>query len=65
MATTNLACNNGFPLHRAQRKAEHGLARSREIADGVVVDFDTDGNVVGIDVEHASTKLDLARALIH
>jgi uncharacterized protein YuzE len=33
---------------------------SREIADGLVVDFDTEGNVVGIDVEHASTKLDLA-----
>jgi len=34
-------------------------ADSREIVDGLVVDFDTDGNVVGIDVEHASTKLDL------
>ena len=35
-------------------------ADSREIADGLVVDFDTEGNVVGIDVEHAATKLDLA-----
>ena len=35
-------------------------ADSREIADGLVIDFDTEGNVVGIDVEHASTKLDLA-----
>jgi uncharacterized protein YuzE len=32
-------------------------ADSREIADGV--DFDSDGNVVGIDVDHASKKLDL------
>jgi uncharacterized protein YuzE len=34
-------------------------ADSREIADGLVVDFDSDGNVVGIDVDHASKKLDL------
>lgn len=34
-------------------------ADSREIADGLVVDFDEDGNVVGIDIEHASQKLDL------
>ena len=32
---------------------------SREIADGLVVDFDAEGNVVGIDIEHASQKLDL------
>jgi uncharacterized protein YuzE len=34
-------------------------ADSREVADGVVVDFDEDGNIVGIDIEHASAKLDL------
>ena len=34
-------------------------ADSREIADGLVVDFDAQGNVVGIDVDHASKKLDL------
>ena len=32
---------------------------SREIADGLVVDFDAEGNIVGIDIEHASQKLDL------
>jgi uncharacterized protein YuzE len=30
-----------------------------EIADGLVVDFDEEGNVVGIDIEHASRLLDL------
>ena len=35
-------------------------ADSREIADGLVVDFDAEGNVVGIDVNQASKKLDLA-----
>ncbi len=32
---------------------------SREIADGLVVDFDEAGSIVGIDVDHASEKLDL------
>ncbi len=34
-------------------------ADSREIAEGLVIDFDVDGNIVGIDVDHASEKLDL------
>jgi uncharacterized protein YuzE len=34
-------------------------SESREISDGVVVDFDAKGNIVGIDVDHASQKLDL------
>ena len=33
---------------------------SVEVADGVVVDFDAEGNIVGIDIEHASLKLDLS-----
>jgi len=34
-------------------------ADSREIADGLVVDFDSDGRVVGIDIQHASEIMDL------
>ena len=34
-------------------------AESVEVADGVIADFDADGNIVGIDIEHASEKLDL------
>jgi uncharacterized protein YuzE len=34
-------------------------AESREIADGVVIDFDAQGNIVGIDIDRASQKLDL------
>jgi len=34
-------------------------ADSREIADGLVLDVDAEGNPVGIDVDHASQKLDL------
>jgi uncharacterized protein YuzE len=30
-----------------------------EVADGLVVDFDEHGDVIGIDIDHASEKLDL------
>ena len=33
----------------------------REIVEGLVIDFDADGNVVGLDIDHASRKLDLSR----
>ncbi|MES2754777.1 MAG: DUF2283 domain-containing protein [Pseudomonadota bacterium] len=32
---------------------------TREVADGVNVDLAADGAPVGIDIDHASTKLDL------
>ena len=37
---------------------------SDEIADGVVLDFDADGALVGIDVQHARTRADLSRLLV-
>jgi uncharacterized protein YuzE len=33
---------------------------SREIADGLVVDFDDAGHIVGIDIQHASERIDLS-----
>ncbi len=35
-------------------------ADSREIQDGVVLDLDAKGKLVGIDIQHASEILDLA-----
>ena len=32
---------------------------SREVQDGVVLDFDANGKIVGIDIQHASEVLDL------
>jgi uncharacterized protein YuzE len=32
---------------------------TREIAEGLNADFDADGAVVGLDIDHASTRLDL------
>ena len=32
---------------------------SREVSEGVVLDYDDQGNLAGIDIDHASRKLDL------
>jgi len=32
---------------------------SQEVSEGVVLDYDGEGNLVGIDIDHASRKLDL------
>ncbi len=32
---------------------------SQEVSEGVVLDYDADGNLVGIDIDHASQKLNL------
>ncbi len=34
-------------------------ADSREVVEGVVADFDANGDIVGLDIDHASAKLDL------
>jgi uncharacterized protein YuzE len=36
-------------------------AEAREIVEGLVADFDAEGNVVGLDIDHASRKLDLSK----
>jgi uncharacterized protein YuzE len=35
--------------------------QAREIVEGLVADLDADGNVVGLDIDHASRKLDLSK----
>lgn len=35
-------------------------AETREVAGGVNVDFDTRGNIVGFDIDRASTVVDLS-----
>lgn len=37
---------------------------SREISEGVVVDYDAQGRVVGIDIDNAGNKIDLERVLL-
>jgi uncharacterized protein YuzE len=40
---------------------EQPSARSWEVSPGVVLDFDSSGRLVGIDIDHASTNADLSR----
>jgi len=37
---------------------------SREVSEGVVLDYDADGNLVGIDIDEASTKLDIKELVL-
>ena len=41
--------------------SERPSADSTEAAPGVVLDFDVDGKLVGIDIDNASTIVDLSR----
>ena len=41
--------------------SEKTAADSREVSDGVVLDFDAQGHLVGIDIDHASKVVELSR----
>ena len=40
-------------------RADRASVESDEVTDGVVLDFDSNGALVGIDVQHASERADL------
>ena len=40
---------------------EHPSVDSDEVAPGIVVDYDAEGNAVGIDIQHASKLMDLTK----
>jgi uncharacterized protein YuzE len=40
-------------------------AESREISEGIVLDYDADGNLVGIDIDNASRKIDLKEVILN
>jgi uncharacterized protein YuzE len=44
--------------------SEHPSVESREISDGVVLDYDEDGILVGIDIDHASSTVELRTLVI-
>jgi uncharacterized protein YuzE len=43
--------------------ASRPSAESQEVSEGVVLDYDADGNLVGIDIDHASRKLNLSEVV--
>jgi uncharacterized protein YuzE len=45
--------------------AERTSVESREISEGVVLDYDAEGNLVGIDIDNASRKVDLKKLTLN
>jgi uncharacterized protein YuzE len=39
--------------------SEQPSVESREVSEGIVLDYDAAGNLVGIDIDNASRKVDL------
>jgi uncharacterized protein YuzE len=44
--------------------AEQPSVESRAVGEGVVLDYDAGGNLVGIDIDNASTKVRLDRLVL-
>jgi len=45
--------------------SEQTSVQSREISEGVVLDYDAEGNLVGIDIDNASTKVAMQRLVVN
>lgn len=44
--------------------SEKTSAESREISEGIVLDYDAQGNLVGIDIDNASSKVQLKELIL-
>ncbi|MFH1881950.1 MAG: DUF2283 domain-containing protein [Planctomycetota bacterium] len=44
--------------------AERPSTESKEVSKGIVLDYDSEGNLVGIDIDNASKKLDLKKLVL-
>jgi uncharacterized protein YuzE len=44
--------------------SERPSAESREISEGIVLDYDDKGQLVGIDIDNASKKVDLKKLIL-
>ena len=45
--------------------SEQPSVESREISEGVVLDYDSGGNLVGIDIDNASKKVQLKHLVLN
>jgi len=45
--------------------AERSSTESKEVSEGIVLDYDDDGNLVGIDIDNASKKLELKTLVLN
>jgi uncharacterized protein YuzE len=55
------AATDSLYIHLSERPS----VDSDEVADGVVLDYDASGALVGVDVQHASKKADLNRLVVN
>ncbi|MBI4754046.1 MAG: DUF2283 domain-containing protein [Betaproteobacteria bacterium] len=55
------AATDSLYIHLAERPS----VDSDEVSEGVVLDFDEHGALVGIDVQHASKKADIRRLTVN
>ncbi len=44
--------------------SERPSVESREISEGIVLDYDAEGNLVGIDIDNASRKVELKQLIL-
>ena len=44
--------------------SEQPSAESKEISEGVLLDYDAKGNLVGIDIDNASSKVQLKKLIL-
>jgi uncharacterized protein YuzE len=45
--------------------SEQPSVESREISEGIVLDYDTAGSLVGIDIDNASRKVELKELILN
>jgi uncharacterized protein YuzE len=50
---------------RILRAMSRPSVSSLEISEGVVLDYDADGNITGIDIDNASRKIDLREVILN
>ena len=58
-----LSSGDGFSLYRFVRGRPS--SESKEISEGVVLDYDLDGRLVGIDIDNASNKVELKKLILN
>jgi uncharacterized protein YuzE len=44
--------------------SSNNSVETEEVSDGIVIDYDASGNIVGIDIDNASKKIDLQEVIL-
>ena len=44
--------------------SEKSSVESREISEGIILDYDADGRLVGIDIDNASNKVEMKKLIL-